>query len=239
MLHTIQIYFWSVYSQNYRFNDIEVFPGLKKSQPMIFDPGYPYIHFQSADFKTLSNWLNNYYGPGNIGNVCNNGKCVITKNCSEVDISMSLELFDNHGNSFVLSLDKDDLLFQNEFEAVDNNTCPLPFFSQNNFAMNIFGNVAMKKYYTVFDAQSSTLYNRIGIGLKNPVDVIGQDMINNGQSELRDYQYMVAAVLVMSAVFLFVIVHYYCKSKQDDFNDEPPQVQAKTYKNALNHSEYE
>ena len=119
---------------------------------MIFDPGYPYIHFRAADFKTVSTWLNDHYGQGNIGKVCNNGKCVITKNCSEVNISMSLELFDVDQNKFTLSLDKDDLLFQNEFEGVENNTCPLPFFSQKYFDMNIFGNVAMKKYYTVFDA---------------------------------------------------------------------------------------
>jgi hypothetical protein len=71
-------------------------------------------------------------------------------------------------------------------------------------------------------------YNRIGLGLKNPVDVIGQDMINNGENQLKDYQYMVAVVLVLSAIFLFVIVHYYCKKKQyDDFaersNSNVPQ----------------
>jgi hypothetical protein len=40
----------------------------------------------------------------------------------------------------------------------------------------------MKKYYTVFDASMPGDYLRIGIGLKNPVDQIGQDMINHGET---------------------------------------------------------
>ena len=77
----------------------------------------------------------------------------------------------------------------------------------------------MKKYYTVFDASYSNLYNRVGIGLKNPIDQIGLDMINDGKNELLEYQYIVAGVLLLSTIFLLIVIHFYCKSKNDDFNE--------------------
>ena len=76
----------------------------------------------------------------------------------------------------------------------------------------------MKKYYTVFDASYSNMYNRVGIGLKNPIDQIGLDMINDGKNELLEYQYIVTGVLILSTIFLLIVIYFYCKSKKDYFN---------------------
>jgi hypothetical protein len=125
-----------------------------------------------------------------------------------------------YGYAYTVKLTQDELLLS-EFEGNhDEEKCYLPFVSQNQFSdLNIFGNVVMKKYYTVFDASYSNLYNRVGIGLKNPIDQIGLDMINDGKNELLEYQFMVAGVLLLSAIFLFIVVYCYCKSKKDDFSE--------------------
>jgi hypothetical protein len=200
---------------------------------MIFDPGYPYIHLHRNDFDTMANWINKYLG---YGKICNNGKCEIPMDCAKVNktIDLSLDLVDPFDNSYTLSFTREELLSAN-FEGETANKCTLPFFSQNLFMLNIFGNIAMKKYYTVFDATPMSGSNRIGIGLKNMVDEIGKEMIENGERELLDYQYMVAAVLVLSAIFLFIIIHYYCKSKNDEFHDLHPAMNSKS-RNAVNNS---
>lgn len=97
----------------------------------------------------------------------------------------------------------------------------------------------MKKYYFVFQADYSYLFNRIGIGLRNPVDEIGLKMISDAENELYFYQYMVAGILVLCAICLFIVVYFFCKSKQDKFEDQPQQIHPKAALNTLNYSQIE
>lgn len=94
----------------------------------------------------------------------------------------------------------------------------------------------MKKYYLVYDATQRMEYNRIGIGLKNPVDQIGQDMINHGETALLDYQYVVATIMVLCAIFVFVVVICYFKQKEEHAADQeaPQNVVVRNNINASN-----
>ena len=65
-------------------------------------------------------------------------------------------------------------------------------------------------------------YNAIGLGLRNPVDLIGQSMIDQAKTELTVYQYAVAFALVISAIMLFFVIYFFCKRRQDQ--DEIDQI---------------
>ena len=104
-------------------------PGTK----MVFDPGYPYIHLSTTNFKSVSNFINNNLGHGNI---CDSNVCVFPFSCGVVaigltDLDFSIELHDfEYGNAYNITLSQDELLL-NEFEGVQDGKCHLPFVSQN------------------------------------------------------------------------------------------------------------
>ena len=100
---------------------------------MVFDPGYPYIHLSTANFKSVSNYINMNLGHGNI---CNNNVCIFPYSCDYVDVgfkdlNFSIELYDyEYGSGYNLTLTQDELLLS-EFEGLQNENCYLPFVSQN------------------------------------------------------------------------------------------------------------
>lgn len=64
-----------------------------------------------------------------------------------------------------------------------NNSCYLPFFVQDAYpGVWILGNVILKSYYLVYDMtpwqDKKSPFNRIGVGLKNPIDLIGANMLD-------------------------------------------------------------
>jgi hypothetical protein len=96
---------------------------------MIFDPGYPYIHLSTANFKSVSNYINSNLG---YGNVCDSNVCVFPYSCEVVDIgfndlNFSIELHDSeYGLGYNLTLTQKELLLS-EFEGLQDGNCHLPF----------------------------------------------------------------------------------------------------------------
>jgi hypothetical protein len=98
---------------------------------MVFDPGYPYIHLSTANFKSVSNFINNNLGHGNI---CDSNMCVFPYSCEVVDIgfkdlNFSIGLHDHEsGFCYNLTLTQKELLLS-EFEGLQDGKCYLPFVS--------------------------------------------------------------------------------------------------------------
>ena len=99
-------------------------------------------------------------------------------------IIFTLTLSDNLNNKKYIALTKDDMfLNSSQVYMTSKNKCIIPIKGTHKVLLNhtnptwLVGKALLSKYYTIFNASSLSSGNspnlQIGIGPKNPIDLIG------------------------------------------------------------------
>ena len=111
------------------------------------------------------------------------------------------------------------------------NKCFLPIFRQNLAQMNqsglsqfestwIAGVHILKNYYVVYDMDTSTSVNILGIERRNSEDRIGMSDDPEEVDWIKKYMDLVIAIIVFSLACLLLICFYnYRKAKREKHND--------------------
>ena len=94
-----------------------------------------------------------------------------------------------------------------------NNSCYLPFFVQDAYPkVWILGNVILKSYYLVYDMtpwqDNKSPFNRIGVGLKNPIDLIGKNMLEDEFNEQSGFGTFLMVLLITAMITSACYVYY-------------------------------
>ena len=127
-------------------------------------------------------------------------------------------------SDFHIDLKQDDMLIPGKIvgDIIGNNSCYLPFFVQHAYPETwILGNVILKSYYLVYDMthwhfwkfqnfwqEYKSPYNRIGVGLKNPIDLIGKNMLEDEYNEQSGFGTFLMVLLITIMIGSYCLRDY-------------------------------
>ena len=118
-------------------------------------------------------------------------------------------------SDFHIDLKQDDMLIPGKLlgDFDGNNSCYLPFFVQDAYPkVWILGNVILKSYYLVYDMtpwqDNKSPFNRIGVGLKNPIDLIGKNMLEDEFNEQSGFGTFLMVLLITAMITSACYVYY-------------------------------
>ena len=222
------------------------YSGISFNQTWInFNPAVPYIHLSPDDWSKINavsqnhikNQLSSSY---NYECNKNEGSCYFTEmTCDEVRaLNLSgTDLAINMGYNFTYHVEWNDILVDGSYyqpKSDSEKRCYVGIFKTDTLPVGIWelGALAMKDYYIVYDmtlrpytVSEHTFYARsIGIGLKNPEDIIRQVNYNSSYPGYRsnplDVSYSIAPndhpnhgkdnhkfvilVIILSSLFILV-----------------------------------
>uniref|UniRef100_A0A7S3IVK7 Peptidase A1 domain-containing protein n=1 Tax=Strombidium inclinatum TaxID=197538 RepID=A0A7S3IVK7_9SPIT len=151
-----------------------------KARLLNIDPQLPYLYLPSGDFNTYASALKEKF-PDQV--VCDDNSCKFENNCDQAKEDwgdFTLTLKDSQGSSPAFPIHEKQMLVPGPILGDTEVTCYAAVFKNGNGAIDstwYIGEIWLKNYYTVFDQspfdELGQSYLQIGVGPKNPVNLIG------------------------------------------------------------------
>lgn len=215
-----------------------------RGRSILFDPSVQYIHVSESDFNVIARMINKEIESqeGGYVGVCHKteegeftGYCKFNMTCTEVNqrkygISIKFSLNNGYRNRYQIQLKHADTVIPGDQIGGTADECYLPIFRQQMSNMDgslsqynstwLIGSRILDDHYVVYDMEETPSGTfRLGIGVKNPTDLIGDDVSPETDSHFSQFIDIVIGATVISLICLLVICICFCRKRNKSEGD--------------------